>query len=123
MREHIRSFIQRENNMGLFDGVMGGIMGAGLTPIISGIIEKNGGVQGLISQFEQQGMGSTIQSWIGSGPNQEITPEEIHKVLGSDTVKEWASKFGVSPDMVADKLAALLPGAVNEMTPEGKVAA
>ena len=39
--------------MGLLDGVLGGIVGAEVNNLVSGIIEKHGGVQGLISQFEK----------------------------------------------------------------------
>ena len=39
--------------MGLLDGVLGGLVGAG----INQMIQRNGGVQGLVNQFEQKGLG------------------------------------------------------------------
>jgi hypothetical protein len=31
--------------MGLFDGLLGGIVGAGMVSVVSGILEKHGGLQ------------------------------------------------------------------------------
>jgi hypothetical protein len=34
--------------MGLLDGVLGGVVGAEMANVVSGVIEKYGGVQGLV---------------------------------------------------------------------------
>ncbi len=46
--------------MGLFDGLLGGIVGAGMVSVVSGIIEKHGGIQGVVSEFERNGLGPTV---------------------------------------------------------------
>jgi uncharacterized protein YidB (DUF937 family) len=51
--------------MGLLDGLMGGVVGAEMVSVVNGLIEKHGGVQGIVSQLEQQGLGSTVKSWVG----------------------------------------------------------
>jgi uncharacterized protein YidB (DUF937 family) len=109
--------------MGLLDGVLGGVIGAGLTSVVSGVIEKHGGVAGIVKQFEQQGLGNVVQSWVGTGANLPISPEQIQKVLGSDTVAQLASKFGLDPQDLAHKISQLLPQAVDKMTPDGVVPA
>ena len=68
--------------MGMFDGVLGGIVGAGLVSIVSDVLEKHGGVQGVVSQFEKNGLGATVQSWVGTGPNQPVSPDDVRRVLG-----------------------------------------
>lgn len=85
------------------------------------MIERHGGVQGLVSQFEQHGLGGVVQSWVGTGANQPITADQIHQALGSNTVTEMAAKFGLNPQDLAQKLAQTLPQAVNKLTPAGVV--
>jgi len=105
--------------MGLLDGLIGGAIGAEMVTVVNGLIEKHGGVKGLVDQFQQQGLGPTIQSWVGNGENLPITPEQIHQALGSETVQQLAAKFGIPPDQLAAKLAQFLPQAVDKATPTG----
>jgi uncharacterized protein YidB (DUF937 family) len=103
--------------MGLLDGVMGGVVGA----LVSDVLQKHGGVQGLIQQFERQGFGPTVRSWVGTGANQPITADQIHQVLGSDFIQHLAAKTGVSVPELTQKLAQILPQEVDRMTPDGVV--
>ena len=105
--------------MGLLDGVLGGAVGAEMLTVVNGLIEKHGGVQGIVSQLEQKGLGATVQSWVGSGPNQPISAEQIHQAFGPDTIRELASKVGLSPQDLAARLAAALPQAVDRLTTKG----
>ena len=91
--------------MGLLDGVLGGMVGAGMISVVSGIIEKHGGVQGIVSQFEKNGLGNTVKSWVGTGPNDPISPDEVHKALGPDLLKQLSEKSGLSVQDLAQKLA------------------
>jgi uncharacterized protein YidB (DUF937 family) len=107
--------------MGMFDGLLGGVVGAEMATVVNGLIEKHGGVQGIVAQLEQQGLGGTVRSWVGSGANQPITADQIHQVFGSDVVKELAAKVGLSPDVLAGKLSQVLPQAIDKLTPAGTV--
>jgi uncharacterized protein YidB (DUF937 family) len=107
--------------MGLLDGLLGGAVGAEMVTIVNGLIEKHGGVQGIVTQLEQQGLGGTVRSWVGTGPNQPITADQIHQAFGSDTVKQLAAKFGLSPQDLAQKLSTILPQAIDKLTPGGVV--
>jgi uncharacterized protein YidB (DUF937 family) len=107
--------------MGMFDGVLGGIVGAEMATVVNGLIEKHGGLQGIVTQLEQQGLGNTVRSWVAAGPNQAITPDQIHQAFGSETVKQLAARVGVSPEDLAAKLAAILPQAIDKLTPGGVV--
>ena len=103
--------------MGLFDGVLGGLVGAG----INQLIQQNGGVQGLVNQFEQKGLGGIAKSWVGTGPNQPVSADQLVQVLGSDNVSQFAAKLNVSREELLSKLAELLPEHVDKMTPEGVI--
>jgi uncharacterized protein YidB (DUF937 family) len=108
--------------MGMIDGILGGVVGAEMATVVNALIQKHGGVQGIVTQLEQQGLGGTVRSWVGTGANQAITPEQIHQAFGSDTVKELAAKVGLSPDVLAAKLSQVLPQAIDKLTPTGAVA-
>jgi uncharacterized protein YidB (DUF937 family) len=108
--------------MGILDGVLGGLVSAGVTALVSNVLEKNGGVQGLVSQFEQKGLGAMVQSWVGTGANQAVEPAQIEHALGGNMLEELAAKAGISKDDIAAQLANLLPEAVDKLTPNGVIA-
>jgi uncharacterized protein YidB (DUF937 family) len=105
--------------MGLFDGILGGVVGAEMATVVHGLIEKHGGVQGIVAQLEQQGLGSTVRSWVGTGANQPITPDQVHQAFGSDTVKQLAARLNITPEDLAAKLSQVLPQAIDKLTPGG----
>ncbi len=105
--------------MGLLDGLLGGVVGAEMATVVNGLIEKHGGVQGIIAQLEQQGLGGTVRSWVGTGPNQPITADQIHQAFGSETVEQLAARVGLSPQDLAAKLSTILPQAIDKLTPGG----
>ena len=107
--------------MGMFDGILGGVVGAEMATVVNGLIQKHGGVQGIVSQLEQQGLGGTVRSWIAEGANQPISPDQIHQAFGSDPLRELAAKAGLSPDALAAKLSQVLPQAIDKLTPGGAV--
>lgn len=107
--------------MGLLDGLLGGTVGAALVTAANDLIEKNGGIAGLAAKFQEHGLGPIVQSWIGTGQNQPIEPEQIDKAVGGDLISELAAKAGISPEELKKKLAEFLPGAIDKATPEGKL--
>ena len=103
--------------MGLLDGVLGGVVGA----LVTDVLQKHGGVQGVVNQFESQGFGPTVKSWVGTGPNLPISPEQVHRALGSDLIQQLAAKSGLSVPELTRKLAQILPQAVDKLTPGGVI--
>jgi uncharacterized protein YidB (DUF937 family) len=107
--------------MGMLDGFLGGIVGAGMVSVVSNIIEKHGGLQGVVSEFEKNGLGATVKSWVGTGPNQPISPDEVHKALGPDLLQQLSQKSGLSVQELVQKLSHVLPQAVDKLTPDGTI--
>jgi len=107
--------------MGLLDGVLGGVVGAGMVSVVNGIIEKHGGVQGIVNEFEKNGLGATVRSWVGTGPNDPVSPADVHRVLGPDLLQQLAAKSGLPVQELVEKLAQVLPQAVDRMTPDGTI--
>lgn len=107
--------------MSLLGSLVGGIVGAELDHVVTGVIQQHGGLSSLVQKFESQGMGNVVQSWIGNGANQSISADQLHQVLGSDTVTQMAAKFGLNPQDLMQKLSQVLPSAVDKMTPNGVI--
>src|SRR5262245_34361939 len=47
-----------------------------------------GGLDVLVNQFRQSGLEDVINSWIGTGQNQAISPNELRDALGQKTVND-----------------------------------
>jgi uncharacterized protein YidB (DUF937 family) len=80
-----------------------------------------GGLGALLERFQQKGHGDEMQSWIGTGENQPITPDALSQVFDGNELSQIASQAGVSEDEARAGLSALLPQIVDQLTPEGRV--
>jgi uncharacterized protein YidB (DUF937 family) len=107
--------------MGLLDGLVGGAVGAEMATVVNSLIQQHGGIQGIVSQFEKQGLGPTVRSWVSTGANQPISPDQLHNVFGSDMIGQLAAKTGMNPQDLAQKLSQILPQAIDKLTPGGQV--
>ena len=107
--------------MGFLSGVLGGVVGAEMLTVVEGAIKQHGGVAGIVSQFEKQGLGPTVRSWVGTGPNQPISAEQVTQGLGSGVLGQLAAKAGLSPADLAQKLSQVLPQAIDKLTPGGVI--
>lgn len=54
-----------------------------------------GGLSGLLQSFQQSGHGDVINSWIGSGQNQPIAPDQLHRALSPDAVNNLSRLTGL----------------------------
>ena len=118
--------------MGFFDDLVGKVVGAvegsqgqekGLAAAVMGLLtnQETGGIAGLMQTFNEKGLGEVISSWVGTGTNATITPEQVQEVLGGDVIRQMAEKSGVSVDAAKTQLAELLPSLIDKVTPDGKV--
>ena len=80
-----------------------------------------GGLGGLISQFENAGLGNIAQSWVSNGPNQPVSPQQLQNVFGHSQVQDMASQAGMQPGDFLSQLSQHLPNAVHGMTPNGRL--
>ena len=82
---------------------------------------RSGGLAGLLQSFQQSGHGDIINSWIGSGQNQPITPGQLHQALGPQAVDNLSRMTGMTaPDLISD-LSRVLPGVIDRLTPQGRM--
>lgn len=98
--------------------------GGGLLPIVlKQLANYPGGIQGLIANFQQGGLGEIVQSWIGSGANLPVTADQLGSVLAPSTVDNIAAESGQSKPAVLEALTGLLPKIVDQATEGGNVPA
>jgi uncharacterized protein YidB (DUF937 family) len=114
--------------MGLLDSLVGAIGGGGQNgggaELIAALLQQVGGQQGLaglVEQFSRGGLGELVQSWVGTGQNLPISPEQIAQVLGDGPLAQLAQQFGVQPAQMASQLSSQLPGLVDQLTPQGQL--
>lgn len=111
--------------MGLLDNLAGSLLGgqAASSPLAGSVLDllgRSGGLGGIVQAFEQNGLGSIVRSWIGTGPNQPVSAAQVQQALGPK-VQELAAQHGMSADAVSQALSQLLPGVIDHLTPDGQL--
>lgn len=119
--------------MGLFDSIagqvtgalagQGGAQGSGLLQALMGLINSPqvGGIQGLVAAFQKNGLGNIVQSWIDTGQNLPISPEQLNAVFGSEQIGKVAQQLGLSSQETSSELSNLLPQVIDKLSPSGDV--
>jgi uncharacterized protein YidB (DUF937 family) len=103
----------------LADVLKGGL--GGLLPGGAGGSVLNGGLNDIIKQLEQSGHGDIARSWVGTGPNRQISPADLEKALGSEKVNSLAEQAGVSKIDLLSGMSDQLPELVDQLTPHGRM--
>lgn len=109
--------------MNSIKSVLGGKEGKqdDLMSVVMNLIGGSGGLHGLINKFNSKGLGDVISSWIGTGKNIPVSPNQIENVLDNDTINSITSKLGIEKNDLMEKLSGILPQVVDKLTPDGKV--
>jgi uncharacterized protein YidB (DUF937 family) len=82
---------------------------------------SSGGLSSLMNNAESQGLGHIVGSWIGTGPNQSVSPDQVQGLIGQDRLNELASRAGLSSGVAGAALARILPVLVDRLTPHGNL--
>ena len=103
-------------------GGQGGLLKV-LLPMLAGggALSHLGGLGGLLGKLQQGGLGSQTKSWVSTGANEPIAPDQLEQALGTDTVAKVAAEAGVSHDEAKSGMASMLPGLVDKLTPGGSI--
>ena len=102
-------------------GGAGGVDVGRLTTAVQDVFESKGGVEGLTNQLRAGGLGGAVDSWISTGSNQSVEPQQLGQALGPDTVNQLAEKSGIDVSMLLPLLASLLPQIIDFLTPGGSL--
>jgi uncharacterized protein YidB (DUF937 family) len=104
-------------NLGdLLRGTLGGVLGGAAAGTV-----LNGGLGGLLKQFQENGQGDVAHSWIGTGPNKTISDGDLASALGGDTLDTLSQQTGMGRDDLLEGLRQYLPRFVDQLTPDGRV--
>ena len=116
--------------MGLLDGLLQGLSGGqsdsggeGLQRALFQTLGQEGteGLSGLAQNFQSQGLGDIFSSWVGTGENKPIQPQQLQSALGADTLQQLAGGAGMSLQAALPLLAQLLPVVIDKLTPQGQL--
>ena len=112
--------------LGGLTGAQGTQAGAGLTSVVGQLLgggqtSQGGGLQGLIAQLDQAGLGDKVRSWIGAGQNEPVSPDQLAQALPAEQVQGWSQQTGLAPSALLASLSQILPQAVDQATPNGTV--
>lgn len=102
-------------------GGLGGAALGGLVMLALQMLQRNGGLQGVLGKLQQSGHAREADSWVSTGDNLPITPDVLSQVFGREEIGRAAQQMGMSPDEAAGGLASIFPEVVNEITPQGRV--
>lgn len=116
---------EEEANAG---GGLGGLLGGGGLGGLGGLLAGgaagsvlSGGLKDLLDQFQQSGHGDVAKSWVDTGANKSISPDDLAHALGEDRINAVAAQTGMSRDELLAGLSEHLPEVVNKLTPQGRV--
>ena len=117
--------------MGLFDDILGTAMRSALgsaeqqmLPDLLGKLlgQTNlGSIGGLLQQLQQGGLADQVNSWVSTGSNQPVNPQQLEQALGPEAIAELQQQTGIPRDQLMSELAQHLPEAVSEATPQGRL--
>ncbi len=85
------------------------------------MVANHGGVGGIADKLRSAGLGSQVDSWIGTGANQPVQPQQIEQGLGQDKIQQLAAHAGVPPAVASAIAAVVLPALIDRLTPNGQV--
>ena len=106
----------QQGGVGSVLGKLGGLLGgAGAGSVLSG------GLRDLVERFKQTGQGDAADSWVSTGPNQPLRPDQLEQAIGPDALKTLSQQTGLSPEELLSRLTQELPAAVDELTPDGRL--
>jgi uncharacterized protein YidB (DUF937 family) len=118
--------------MGLLDSIIKqvsdseGVKGGEAEGMVKGVMSllgdnTSGGLEGLTKQLSDKGLGDVVNSWISTGKNLPISPQQLQDSLGADRIKQLASSTGLSLQDVGARLSTILPQVVDKLTPDGVI--
>ena len=104
-------------------GGQGGVLGK-LGGVLSGASAGSvlsGGLRDLVERFKQNGQGQAADSWVNTGPNEQLRPDQLEQAIGPDVLNTLSQQTGLSREELLSRLTRELPAAVDKFTPQGRL--
>ncbi|NBJ09779.1 YidB family protein [Microvirga arsenatis] len=100
-------------------GGLGGLLGGLGSSSPGGLL--SGGLGELVESFRRNGHGDVAESWVGTGPNKEVQPQQLERAIDPDVLATLTQQTGLSREELLARLSRELPQAVDRYTPEGRI--
>ncbi|MFD9575394.1 YidB family protein [Streptomyces sp. NPDC059982] len=71
-----------------------------------------------VKDLADAGLEPQLQSWVGSGPNEPVTAEQITLAIGEDELARTAESLGREPGDLAADIALALPQLIDTASPK-----
>ncbi len=88
-------------------------------PILD-MIQQNGGLQQIIGQLQNSPIGEQVNSWLGTGANEAVTPDQVAEAM-PNAVEDLAAQTGMSAEQVSTSMSELLPNLIDKLSPGGQL--
>ncbi len=95
---------------------LGGLLGGGRAGSV-----LSGGLRDLVDRFKQNGHGQAADSWVNTGPNQQLRTDQLEQAIGPDALNTLSENTGLSREELLSRLTRDLPAAVDKLTPGGRL--
>ena len=95
---------------------LGGLLGGASVGSV-----MSGGLRDLIERFKQNGQGHAADSWVSTGPNQQLRSDQIEQAIGPEVLNTLSQHTGLSREELLSRLTRDLPAAVDKFTPAGRL--
>lgn len=104
---------QADSQGGILENLRQMAGGAGSGGLMSGLSE-------LFERFSTPQTQAKAHSWVSTGQNESIAPDELEQALDEDTIAELVEKTGLTRSELLSRLSQTLPDAVDQATPNGQ---
>ena len=95
--------------------------GADLIGAVMAMVQQNGGLPAVLDKLRSSGLGQQADSWVGTGPNASVSPDQLTQAFGSSGLGNLATQLGTSNGQAGSILSQILPELVNQLTPNGQI--
>ena len=95
--------------------------GADLIGAVMAMVQQNGGLPAVLDKLRSSGLGQQADSWVGTGPNASVSPDQLTQAFGSSGLGNLAAQLGTSNGQAGSILSQILPELVNQLTPNGQI--
>ena len=112
---------QGQGQSGSGMGNKGGALMLLLLPLAMQWVQRNGGIGGVLERFKNKGYSQQAASWVSTGENEELQPQAVNELMGTEELSRMSQQLGVSQEEVSSGMAQILPEMVNQLTPQGGV--
>ena len=117
LNDVLKSFLTNNNNANSAQAGQGDVL---ITAAMA-MLEKAGGIQGVMEKIQKSGMGDIVASWVGTGQNESITPDQITQALGQENIQVITKQVNIPVEQSGNLLSELLPALIDRLTPDGQV--